>query len=239
MVNNRLCGLGIVTLTAAGNAGAINWYTDAGLLNLVNTGNTYSPSLTITTVYFVTVTNGSCTSSPTLVTASINTIPPPPAIKDTFICSGDQLILDAGNGYANYTWQDGSTNRTFIVTTPGDYSVEVGNSEGCTSSNNITVRLTSDCSDIYFPSAITPDGNGRNDFFGPLPFRSLSAIKNYLLVIYNRYGQVVFSTNDPLKRWDGKFNGAKYINTNYVWYASYLYRSRIVKKQKGNILVIR
>ncbi|MFT3680982.1 MAG: gliding motility-associated C-terminal domain-containing protein [Ferruginibacter sp.] len=236
--NNNICGPGVVALSANGTTGTVRWYDDAALTNLVNTGTTYNPSLTVTTVYRVTETVGLCTSNPAIVTATIGVIPGSPFLgNDTAICQGDRLTLDAGS-YTSYTWQDGSHDRTYVVSTPGFYSVQVTNGDGCTNSGSITVSPESDCSDIYFPSAFAPDG--KNNLFGPVsPSGTISGITKYSLTIYNRYGQVVFISTNPLEKWDGTFKGKKMGTANFVWYSTYLYRGRAMKKQKGSILLIR
>jgi gliding motility-associated-like protein len=233
-VNN--CGPGIVTLSSTSN-GIIKWYSDSQLINLVNTGKTFSPSLTSTTVYYVTATENTCTSiTATLVTASINPVPDEPLTRDTSVCNNDEVTIDAGN-YASYRWNTGSLDQTIRVG-PGRYTVEVGNKEGCKITGSIIVSPEQGCSDIYFPSAFSPDGLNR--FFGPLsPGGNLSVITKYSLNIYNRYGQIVFSATNPSQKWDGTFNGKKMGNNSFVWYASYVYRGRINKKQKGTVIIVR
>lgn len=238
VTNGRNCGPGIVTLTATGTTGTVKWYDDAALTNLVNTGVSYSPSLTSTTVYRVTETDGLCTSNPSIATATIGEIPQPPFLgTDTSICEGDRLTLNAGS-YANYTWQDGSGGSTFVVTIPGTYSVTVANSAGCTNSSSINVNPETDCSDIYFPSAFAPDG--KNNLFGPItPNGTIRGITKYSLTIFNRYGQIVFSSTNPTERWDGTFKGKKMGVGTFVWYSTYVYRGRATKKQKGSLVLIR
>jgi gliding motility-associated-like protein len=238
VANGRNCGPGIINLTASGTTGTVNWYDDASLTNLVHTGLSYGTSLTATKVFYVTESNSSCTSKPTKVTATISTIPEPPLLgNDTSICEGDRIALNAG-AYANYTWQDGSGSNPFVVTKPGLYSVQVGNSDGCTNSGSITITQAADCSDIYFPSAFAPDG--KNNFFGAISLSgSLTSITRYSLTIYNRYGQIIFSTTHPEVKWDGTFKGKKMGNNSFAWYASYLYRGRLNKKQKGMVTLVR
>lgn len=56
---------------------------------------------------------------------------------------------------------------------------------------------------VNAPNAFTPNGDGVNDVFRITAF----GVDNLDLRIYNRYGQIVFQTNDPMEGWDGKFNG--------------------------------
>src|SRR5262249_33762365 len=69
------CGSGIVNLSASGT-GTLKWYSDAGLSNLVNTGGTFSPSLTVTTTFYVTATSAAgCVSDASPVTGVVNPVP--------------------------------------------------------------------------------------------------------------------------------------------------------------------
>ena len=80
---------------------------------------------------------------------------PAPDIGNNYtICSGQNLILDPGNGYFAYEWQDGSTNQTYTVTTSGTYSVEVTNSSGCKGSDDAQVVMTP------LPNAYAVTGGG-------------------------------------------------------------------------------
>lgn len=60
---------------------------------------------------------------------------------DTTICPADSLTLDAGAGFAQYTWQDGSGDPTLKVKTAGKYYVEVSNSCGDRNADTITVAI--------------------------------------------------------------------------------------------------
>ena len=59
--------------------------------------------------------------------------------KDTVICPGNRLTLNAGGGFASYQWQDGTTDSTLDVTMPGTYSVTVNN--GCGNTYKDTVEV--------------------------------------------------------------------------------------------------
>lgn len=153
---------------------------------------------------------------------------------DMAICNNETLLLNPGS-FDTYLWQDGTTAPAFRVTTAGTYSVQVKDANGCTGTDEI--RIIQDCSDLYFPTAFTPDGNGRNDGFGPLGTQAPFA-QNYRLNIYNRYGQLVFSSKDPLQKWNGTFKGGVPLNGSYVWMATYKLNGK-ERSVKGSILLIR
>ncbi len=60
--------------------------------------------------------------------------------NDTTLCSGT-LVLDPGSGFANYEWQDGSTNQTLTASTAGTYHVSVSSAQGCVSSDTIEIDI--------------------------------------------------------------------------------------------------
>lgn len=93
--------------------------------------------------------------------------------------------------------------------------------------------------DIYFPSAFTPNGDGKNDGFGPGPRSVLGNVTGYTLMVFNRYGEKVFETNNPLAQWDGRYKGKLLANYSYTWVAKYRYGTRNPQMQKGSVTIIR
>lgn len=152
---------------------------------------------------------------------------------DFSICPGQTVILAPG-AFSKYLWQDYSTNPTFSVSASGTYFVQVKNAEGCSGSDSISV--VADCSDIYFPNAITPNGDTRNDGFGPLG--NISSLKDYQLSVYNRYGQCIFNSYSPVEKWDGAVKGSKSNNGIFVWVSHFVINGKPQVK-KGTVTIIR
>jgi len=72
---------------------------------------------------------------------------------------------------------------------------------------------------IFFaPSALTPDGDGINDFWLP----SALGVTEYHMDVYNRWGAVLWTSDDPERPWMGEVNGG----THYVPDGLYLWRVR-------------
>ena len=153
--------------------------------------------------------------------------------RDTVICPGEILLLNPGS-FTNYLWQDNSTGATFKVTKTGTYTVNISNGTGCMGSD--TIKVLVDCSGIFFPSAFTPNNDNENDFFGPLG--NFSFVTEFRLVVYNRYGQLVFVSNNPSKKWDGSVKTIKTDTGTFVWMAEYFLSGK-KELRKGTVMVIR
>jgi gliding motility-associated-like protein len=133
-----------------------------------------------------------------------------------------QRILFLGN------WNFGdiaSTSNTSTVQNPSHVFSGVGfypvgllvtNQFGCIDSTYIMLEVQDDFV-FYAPNAFTPDGDGINDTFYPLGVGW--DLDSYELMIFDRWGQMVFFSDDKQKGWDGKANnGAEMAQIDvYVW----------------------
>jgi gliding motility-associated-like protein len=152
---------------------------------------------------------------------------------DRNLCTGQSITLNPGT-YSNYLWQDNSTNATYTVTSAGTYFVTVTNATGCSGRDTVVVKT--DCSGVYFPTSFTPNGDSRNDGFGPLG--NTNALSNYTFSVYNRYGQRIFSSNNPTEKWDGSFKGGKFNTGTFVWMAAFELNG-LPGSRKGTVTLIR
>ena len=104
----------------------------------------------------------------------------------------------------NYLWSNGSQNQSTNIFEVGTYWLEIESENGCFSSDTIEVDFgLCDCK-TYIPSAFTPNGDGINEQF------SLSVAcqtKSFQFVLIDRWGKVIFQTNNPDFTWDGTLNG--------------------------------
>lgn len=154
--------------------------------------------------------------------------------KDTTICEGDIIQLNPGT-FINYSWQDNSTQSIYAVSKGGTYWVRVTDVQNCIAAD--TIAIVSDCGEIDFPTAFTPNGDGKNDFFGPLG--NLAAVNNYRLLIYNRWGKMIFQSTDPFKKWDGKTSSGKTEVNTYTWFSTFNFREQQNIFRKGTITIIK
>lgn len=92
--------------------------------------------------------------------------------------------------------------KKFSDTNSRSIQLIVTNNFGCKDTGYATTGTLFMSLKASIPDAFSPDGNGINDYFAPLvtPF-----VKAYSMEIYNRWGELVFKTNDPKVGWDGSY----------------------------------
>jgi gliding motility-associated-like protein len=121
------------------------------------------------------------------------------------------LLQNTSQSATSSVWDfgDGSASSTVfspIHTFPekaGAYTVtlQIANSNGCTDATTQILQIEQD--PIYYvPNAFTPNGSELNNVFLPIFSPSL-ALQSYSLQIFNRWGEIIFESQDPLKGWDG------------------------------------
>ncbi|MCO6499565.1 MAG: gliding motility-associated C-terminal domain-containing protein [Vicingus serpentipes] len=137
--------------------------------------------------YTVVVTNDSLANCDTTITVVVPNITPPVFTTDTInICEGESVFLEGANQFTAGTYNDTIFNgdcQNITVTT-------------------LTVEAVGTCSpsSILIPNVFTPNGDGSNDVFtvDGVNLRTVEA------EIYNRWGQLLYSWNDPAGFWDGR-----------------------------------
>ena len=178
------------------------------------------------------VTADGCDSI-TILKLTVLSSPFPYLGADTVLCAGDSLLLYPGK-FITYTWQDGSVQDHTIIKTPGLYSVTVTDSCG-SATDEITIK--EGVCNIYFPTAFSPNNDGKNDVFKILGANNLTG---YHLSVYNRWGQKVFETFDYSKGWDGYFNGQLQSVETFIWYCEFKKQGDANKtKKKGIVTLVR
>lgn len=134
-----------------------------------------------------------------------------------------QLINNSSNA-TNYTWYFGDGNTSQSENTTYTYSASSGsfliqlvamNSAGCSDTAQQAVSVVDDLI-FYVPNAFTPNGDESNNAFEPV-FTSGIDQQNFNLTIYNRWGEVIFESNDPKIGWDGTYKGVLVQEGIYTW----------------------
>lgn len=154
--------------------------------------------------------------------------------KDTTICPGQTILLQPQiNVPVNYLWQDGSSQPVFTVKDSGLYSLKVSNS--CGSFFDEIVIGQGGCL-ILLPNAFSPNNDGLNDVFKlPNPY----TVKVFHLMIYNRFGEKIFETNNANRGWDGTQKGEQSPQGAYVWIMSYTDNNNHSQQLKGIVTLLR
>lgn len=139
-------------------------------------------------------------------------------IGDTLVCLGGPASFSATgpDDIAVYDWNLDAAGRSDVPAptadydAPGLYSVVLlaVDEEGCTFSDNFSFEVAfceppEGCA-YTFPNAFSPNGDGTNDTFKLL---SNCPVGNYNLKVFNRWGGIVFESDDADAGWDGRFNG--------------------------------
>lgn len=129
--------------------------------------------------------------------------------RDTLFCSGTPVNLHLSAAItdgASYYWSNGNTSPDIIITDTGNYWLRVS-FPPCENSDSVFVGFQK-C-ECYFnvANAFSPNGDGLNDIFRPAIETDCPFISNYMLNVYNRYGQRVYSGSKWDKGWDGTQNG--------------------------------
>ena len=134
------------------------------------------------------------------------------------ICRGATAILTASGG-DQYIWSTGSSSSSIevnpLVNTLYSVIASYSSAQINCSDTATFVQPVKRCNRFYVPSAFTPNGDGLNDYFGVIGV--FKNIDNFNLTIYNRWGDIVYQTNDVLKPWDGKINGENAPNAAYTY----------------------
>lgn len=155
-------------------------------------------------------------------------------ISDTSLCAGQFILLSpVTNTTVEYLWQNGSRTPTFQVTDSGRYSVTITNICG-SAYQNITVKQGV-CL-LYLPTAFTPNNDNLNDVFRiKYPF----LVKQFKIRIYNRFGNIVFETDNMNRGWDGTYKGQPAPSGNYIWDIFMEDIEGNIDTKKGSLMLIR
>ena len=230
-------------------AGAVNgyaysWSPSTGLSNT----STWQPRADSTGTFTLTVTkiSNGCQSSDD-VTISRDTVRPiaDAGIDQTFDCPHLPLVLGtpAMSGMS-YTWTQVNGISAIDIAQPtsdtaGTYVLKVKNDfNGCVSKPDTVVTLWKNCEcEFLIPTAFSPNNDGLNDDLKPLRF--CDDYSDLEFSVFNRWGELLFKTNDILQGWDGLLRNNDQQVDSYIWTLSYydiLHKQKIFKKGTTTLL---
>jgi|GEM_PF-1718842 len=190
-----------------------------------------------TGTYWVTVKDlNNCAGNDTVIVLQILPSPAGFLSGTDSICQYEQVSLEPRTAYSSYLWSTGPTSQQITVEQPGDYILTVTDMNGCKGSDTVHVIQKNCYQGVYIPNAFTPNGDHLNDIFRAKVF---GVVNYFKLTVYNRFGQIVYSTSDPAIGWDGTFRGLPADPDVYIWQCSYLLQGGSPISEKGTVTLMK
>ena len=217
--------------------------------NLVSNPSSLNPIVypARTTDYVLTATDLRGCPKPSYDTVKITVLPKMKvsAGRDTAVVVNQPLQL-SGTGGINYDWTPATYLSAFDISNPVgvfpnpitgiQYKMIAYNPQGCKDSAFINIKVYKTQPIIFVPSGFTPNNDGRNDLLRPI---AAGIISIDYFSIYNRWGQLVFSTTTNGHGWDGKINGVLQSPGTFVWTAKATDYTGKAYFEKGLVTLIR
>lgn len=164
---------------------------------------------------------------------------------DTSFAIGQPVQLHVSEistaGVINYTWSptyglNNPLSASPITTLDRDiiYYIKGSTSANCEGFDTVKIKVYKG-PEIYVPNIFSPNGDNINDVLRPLAF----GMKEYhYFRVYNRFGQMVYSTADFAKGWDGKIGGVMQPTGTFVWVAEAVdYKGNLIQRKGSSILM--
>jgi gliding motility-associated-like protein len=171
---------------------------------------------------------------------TVNSNPAANTSGNVTVTSGNSTTLGASGG-GTYVWSNGSTSSVISVAPviATKYCVTV-TKNNCTDTACATVYVEQhDCTPTFaLPSAFSPNGDNANDVF-KIFYGSTQCLAKFEFRIYDRWGELVFESTDPMAVWDGTYNGKAESTAVFVYYLKATLTSGSEVTREGNISLIR
>jgi gliding motility-associated-like protein len=153
------------------------------------------------------------------------------------LCNDEKITLavDNVNSYT-YSWSTGEITSQIIYGGLSNTIYLTVVNDICKVEDSVKIKVLPSCK-VYMPSAFSPNADGINDILKAL---NADLSTNFELKIYNRFGQIVFTTNNPLQGWGGNFKGEKSPIGTYVWQLQFKeHNAKEMLYLKGTCILIR
>ncbi|GAA5222215.1 T9SS type B sorting domain-containing protein [Membranihabitans marinus] len=165
--------------------------------------------------------------------------------KDTVIRGEKATLTPIGDEFMTYEWNPSEfiDNPMQAITTvlppvTTEFTLNVTDDNGCSIQKSITIFVINpQCEPpfIFVPRAFTPNGDGNNDVL----YVRGESIDKVEFIIYNRWGQKLFETNDQNIGWDGSYQGKALAPDVYGYYLNVECIGGDTYEEKGNVTIIR
>jgi gliding motility-associated-like protein len=168
--------------------------------------------------------------------------------KDFSICMDSPvpfpILLNSSMKDLKFSWTGPSlssvdTLNQILVKTNGNYQVKITDKDNCVL--NSTFPVSDKCEPVIIaPSIFTPNGDGKNDYFSPVP-KVAKRVEILSLQIFNRWGEMIFSKSGSSDlQWDGKSNGVRVPQDSYAWVIQYKavdFPEKAIQTIRGAVIV--
>ncbi|MBA3827803.1 MAG: gliding motility-associated C-terminal domain-containing protein [Taibaiella sp.] len=235
---NGICPDSSTSLTASG---ATNYVWSPAATLSCDTCSTITATPASTTTYTVTGSDsGGCTGTSSITVTAY----PAPAIsisKNALVCKGSTIVLSA-TGAHSYSWTPTANLNDPTIPNPTatlagkatTYYVAGTDANGCIGYDSVLVDPLKN-SAVGIPNAFSPNGDGVNDIL----YVRGSNIATLEYHVYNRWGQIVFETNNINTGWDGKASGTPQPMDNYAIVIKVTTNDGCKFEKKGNVTLLR
>ena len=175
------------------------------------------------------------------VKLNINESTPVDVLKDTTLCMQDNNTIFAEIEGYNFIWNDGTEGQYLNPNHSGMYAVNYEElNTGCQVSDSLYIDIencANDCA-IVFPTGFSPNQDGVNDYFRLINSCEIG-FSNYQCTIYDRWGQVIYMSNDSNAGWNGSVKGQQAEMGVYSYSLSYTSgNSNTIEYIQGNVTLI-
>lgn len=150
--------------------------------------------------------------------------PPMKLGRDTTYCALENVNLKAAKDFDFYEWSTGASTSEIVVNDPGIYWVEA-KLGGCTRRDSIELLekpFLCNCQ-LYIPDIFSPNQDQHNDTWAPL---SACDLEEYELVVFNRWGALVFQSQNISETWNGQQRDQQLPSGLYVYRVRYRFREQ-------------
>lgn len=163
-------------------------------------------------IYKVNVSIGQCiTQDSSIIQINPSPIVDLPELLEICAIKNQLQEVDAGVSLS-YLWSTGDTTQTITVAETGLFYVTVTNEFNCLTTDSVLVKET--CPpEIFVPKAFVPGSQNPDQFFEIFGHDFI----NFRMTIYNRWGEVIYYTEDPKQPWDGYYGGELMPVGVYPW----------------------
>ncbi|MFA7274886.1 MAG: gliding motility-associated C-terminal domain-containing protein [Crocinitomicaceae bacterium] len=175
----------------------LQWFADPSAGNGSSVAPIFLTSSVDTFETWISQTVNTCESDRFKQTISVIAPPYFDLQEDTTLCKYNDSKFGPSNFDWEYSWNDGFQKSPRVFEETGFYTLTAENQCG-SFWRTIEVKIEECPCTMYFPDAITANGDGLNDFLQASYFCEL---ENYELKVYNRWGQIVFRSENPDDQW--------------------------------------